>query len=68
MQEPMDVHAVSDYDTASEDRLDEMDVDVRSVTMEVHWSAANESFQNIFMNNPFGHKCCLFNRLCSCDT
>jgi hypothetical protein len=56
--EPMDVNDISDYATASEDILDEVDVDFRrSVTMEEHWSSASERFENTFVNNPFGHQC-----------
>jgi hypothetical protein len=44
--EPMDVNDVIDYATASEDKLDEMDVDFRrSVTMEEHRRSASERFQ-----------------------
>jgi hypothetical protein len=62
--ESMDVNDVSDYATASEDRLDEMGVDFRrSVTMEEHWKSESERFENTFVNNPFGHECDVCDRL-----
>jgi hypothetical protein len=54
----MDVKDVRDYATPSEDTLNKIDVDFRiSVAMEEHWRSASERFENIFVNNPFGHEC-----------
>jgi hypothetical protein len=60
----VDVNYVSDNATASEDTLNEMDVDLkRSVTMEEHWWSASERFKNTFVNNPFVHECDVCDRL-----
>jgi hypothetical protein len=60
----MDVNDDSDYVTALEDRLNEMDVDFRrSVTMEEHWKSPSEHFENTFVSNPFSHECDVCDRL-----
>jgi hypothetical protein len=64
VHEPLDVNDVSDFATASEGRLDEMDMDFRrSVTMEEHSRSASDRFENTFVNNPFDHKCDVRDRL-----
>jgi hypothetical protein len=61
--EPMDVNGVSDYATASENRLGKVGVDFRrSVTMEGHRRSASEHLENTFVNNTLGHECDVFLR------
>uniref|UniRef100_T1I3Z2 Uncharacterized protein n=1 Tax=Rhodnius prolixus TaxID=13249 RepID=T1I3Z2_RHOPR len=53
-----------DDEIASTSTTDCISIDcVRSSIMKTHWAAASACFTTTFVNNPFGHKCDVCDRL-----
>ncbi|GBP41418.1 hypothetical protein EVAR_36174_1 [Eumeta japonica] len=53
-----------DEEIASTSKLDYVSINcIRSPIRKAHWAAASARFNTTFVNNPFGHKCNVCNRL-----